>query len=58
MTLIIPELSLVVLVGVSGSGKSAFARRHFKPTDRLMPEHHRITVSAHEDDRDVGRRCF
>jgi len=32
MTLTIPELSFVVLIGVSGSGKSTFARKHFKPT--------------------------
>jgi protein phosphatase len=56
MTLTIPELSLVVLVGVSGSGKSTFARRHFKPTTRLISLHHRITVSAYENHRDVGRR--
>ena len=35
MKLAIPELSLVVLVGASGSGKSTFARTHFKPTEVL-----------------------
>jgi predicted kinase len=29
MNLTIPDLSFVVLIGVSGSGKSAFARKHF-----------------------------
>lgn len=32
MDLTIPELSLVLLVGVSGSGKRTLALRHFKPT--------------------------
>ena len=32
--LAIPELSLVVLIGVTGSGKSTFAHQHFLPTLR------------------------
>ena len=33
MRIEIPELAVVALMGVSGSGKSTFARRHFKPTE-------------------------
>jgi protein phosphatase len=31
--LTIPALSLVLLVGISGSGKSTFGRHHFRPTE-------------------------
>jgi len=32
LKLTLPELSFVVLIGVSGTGKSTVARKHFKPT--------------------------
>ncbi len=34
----IPELSLVVLIGVSGSGKSTFARTHFRGTEVISSD--------------------
>jgi predicted kinase len=39
MTLTIPELFFVALIGVSGSGKGTFARKHFKPTEILCSDH-------------------
>lgn len=38
MKLTIPDLSFVVLIGMSGSGKSTFARKHFKPTEVLSSD--------------------
>ena len=37
--LTIPKLSLVVLIGPSGSGKNTFARKHFLPTELLSVEY-------------------
>jgi protein phosphatase len=41
----VPGLSLVVLVGVSGSGKSTFAARHFLPTEVISSDFCRALVS-------------
>lgn len=49
MKLTIPDLSLVVLVGASGSGKSAFARTHFKPTEVLSSDTCRALVCDDEN---------
>jgi protein phosphatase len=52
MRLVIPELSLVALVGASGSGKSTFARSHFLPTEVLSSDYCRALVS--DDENSLG----
>jgi protein phosphatase len=54
----IPQLSLVVLIGASGSGKSTFARRHFKPTEVLSSDACRALVSDDENDQSATRDAF
>ncbi|WP_112466875.1 polynucleotide kinase-phosphatase [Streptomyces triticisoli] len=54
----ITDLSLVVLVGASGSGKSTFARRHFKPTEVLSSDFCRGLVSDDENDQSATRDAF
>lgn len=58
MTLTIPELSLVVLVGVSGSGKSTFARKHFRPTEILSSDACRAMVSDDENNQAATKEAF
>ena len=54
----VPELSLVVLIGVSGSGKSTFARTHFAPTEVLSSDVCRGLVSDDENDQSASRDAF
>src|SRR5215467_7704124 len=58
MNLTIPELSLVVLVGSSGSGKSTFARAHFKSTEILSSDFCRALVSDDENDQSATNDAF
>ena len=58
MTLSIPKLSLVVLVGPSGSGKSTFARKHFLPTEVLSSDACRVMVSDDPNDQTVTAEAF
>ncbi|MEO3869053.1 polynucleotide kinase-phosphatase [Nonomuraea sp. B12E4] len=54
----VPELSLVVLVGVSGSGKSTFAARHFAPTQVISSDFCRGLVSDDENDQSATPAAF
>jgi len=58
MRLKIPELSLVVLIGASGSGKSSFARKHFLPTEVLSSDFCRALVSDDENDQAATKDAF
>ena len=57
-TITIPKLSLVVLVGVTGSGKSSFAARHFRPTEVLSSDFFRGLVGDDENDQSVTAQAF
>src|SRR5882757_2137827 len=58
MQLTIPELSLVVLIGASGSGKSSFARTHFKSTEILSSDACRGLVSDDENSQAATNDAF
>ncbi len=57
-TLNIPELSLVLLVGSSGAGKSSFARKHFKETEVISSDYCRGLVSDDENDITCSADAF
>jgi protein phosphatase len=57
-TLTIPELSLVVMIGVTGSGKSTFARTHFKATQIISSDACRGVVSDDENDQSATADAF
>ncbi|MEV2274290.1 polynucleotide kinase-phosphatase [Nocardiopsis sp. NPDC049922] len=54
----VPEMGLVVLVGVSGSGKSTFAARHFLPTQVVSSDHCRGVVSDDPNDQGASADAF
>jgi len=54
----VPELSLVVLVGVTGSGKSTFARAHFKPTEVISSDFCRGLVADDDNDQSATPAAF
>ncbi len=56
--LAVPQVALVVLVGTTGSGKSTFARRHFKATQIVSSDACRGVVSDDENDQAATADAF
>jgi protein phosphatase len=58
LKLAIPELSLVLLVGPSGSGKSSFGRKHFLPSEVISSDFCRGLVADNENDQSATGDAF
>ena len=58
MEITIPELSLIVLIGASGSGKSTFARKHFQQYEILSSDFCRGLVSDDENNQKASHDAF
>jgi len=58
MKIKIPELSLVTIIGASGSGKSTFAKTHFLPTEVISSDFCRGLVSDDENNQAASKDAF
>jgi protein phosphatase len=56
--LAVPALSLVVLIGASGSGKSVFGSTHFAPTEVISSDFCRGLVADDENDQAASAAAF
>jgi protein phosphatase len=54
----VPGDAMVMLMGVSGSGKSTFAARHFGPTDVLSSDALRGLIAGDESDQSATEEAF
>ncbi|GAB3833608.1 polynucleotide kinase-phosphatase [Hymenobacter jeollabukensis] len=54
----LPELSLVLLIGTSGAGKSTFARRLFRSTEIVSSDQCRALVADDENDQGATTDAF
>ena len=58
MNIPVPEFSMVLLIGASGSGKSTFAAKHFKPTEIVSSDFCRGLVADDENDQAATKDAF
>jgi protein phosphatase len=56
--LTVPALSLVLLIGISGSGKSTFGRQHFRATEVISSDFCRGLVADDENDQEATKPAF
>lgn len=56
--LVVPDPSLVLLVGAAGAGKSTFATRHFAPTEVVSSDACRAMVADDPNDQSVTPAAF
>jgi predicted kinase len=55
---VVPGHALILLIGPPGSGKSTFARRHFRPTEVLSSDAFRAMVADDESDQRATPAAF
>jgi protein phosphatase len=58
MEITIPVPSLIILIGVSGSGKSTFATQHFAATQIVSSDFCRALICDDENDQGVNQEAF
>jgi protein phosphatase len=58
MEINVPKLSLILLIGISGSGKSSFAKKHFKRTEIISSDECRALVSDDENNQSATGDAF
>ena len=58
MRIKIPEAALVVLIGATSSGKSTFAKKHFRPTEVLSSDFFRGLVCDDEMSQAASKDAF
>jgi predicted kinase len=57
-TILVPDPSLVLLIGAAGAGKTTFAARHFAPDEILSSDAYRALVSGDEGNQAASRVAF
>lgn len=56
--LILPDPSLVVIIGAAGAGKTTFVARHFDASEILSSDDYRALVAGDESDQRATRAAF